>query len=76
MTVLAEKLNLSQNFAGVTLLAFGNGSSDVIAGLVGSGSSSDGIVFSLSTLIGSGVTVIVFVFSMVVFFAETVKVNE
>ncbi len=76
LTILTEKLNISQNLAGVTLLAFGNGAPDVIASFVASGKSDDGIAFSIAALTGGGVFVTGMVLSSVVYFATSVKVNR
>jgi len=49
---IANFFKMSENLAGVTLLAFGNGAADVVSSIVASGLS-DGIYMSASGLIGS-----------------------
>jgi Ca2+/Na+ antiporter len=49
---IANFLKMSENLAGVTLLAFGNGAADVVSSIVASGLA-DGIYMSASGLIGS-----------------------
>ena len=74
LTKIVDLLKMSQNFAGVTLLALGNGASDVISSLVAS-SDIEGIAFSIGALIGSGVFVTSFVLGMVVFYGNGLNVN-
>ncbi len=50
---IAQFFNMSENLAGVTFLAFGNGSADVISSIVASGLGADGIYMASSGLIGS-----------------------
>ena len=78
MTTLAEKLKISQNLAGVTFLAFGNGAPDIISSIVASGNdnSAEGIGFSVGALVGSGIFITSIVISSVVYFAKSVKVNR
>ena len=71
---IVDLLKISQNLAGVTLLAFGNGASDVISSLVAA-CDVKGIEFSIGALLGSGMFVTSFVFGMVVFHGNGVKVN-
>jgi sodium/potassium/calcium exchanger 6 len=58
----------------VTLLALGNGASDVISSLVAS-TDTDGVEFSIGALIGSGVFVTSFVLGLVVYYGNGIKVN-
>lgn len=74
LTKIVDILKMSQNFAGVTLLALGNGASDVISSLVAS-SDIEGIAFSIGALIGSGIFVTSFVLGMVVFYGNGLSVN-
>jgi sodium/potassium/calcium exchanger 6 len=74
LTILSDKLGMSQNLAGVTFLALGNGAPDVISSIVGS--EDDSLVFALGALIGAGVFVTTVVFSTVVFFSGKIKVNK
>ena len=50
---IAKFFNMSENLAGVTFLAFGNGSPDVISSIVASGLGKDGIYMGVSGLVGS-----------------------
>ena len=73
---ISDSLNLSQNLAGVTFLAFGNGAPDVISSIVASGGDSgEGLDISIACLLGGGFFVSCMVFSMVVFISKTVKVK-
>jgi sodium/potassium/calcium exchanger 6 len=77
LTYLSDKMNMSQNLAGVTFLALGNGAPDVIASIVAS-DDSEGIEFSIGALIGAGVFITCIVFSTVVLFnrnSEPIEVN-
>lgn len=77
LTFLSDRLNMSQNLAGVTFLALGNGAPDVIASIVGS-DDKDGLEFGLGSLVGAGVFVTCIVFSSVVLFnrdSEPIEVN-
>ena len=74
LTKITEVLGMSQNLAGVTLLALGNGASDVISSLVAS-SDTEGIEFSIGLLIGGGLFVTSLGFSLVVFFGKDLRVT-
>ena len=75
LTNISDKLNLSQNLAGVTLLAFGNGAPDVISSIVASDNGDDGgLDISFGSLLGGGMFVSCLVFSLVVLFAKRVNV--
>jgi Ca2+/Na+ antiporter len=76
LTIISDKLKISQNLAGLTFLAFGNGAPDVISSIVASGDAEDGIDFSMGALMGAGVFVTCFVLSSVVHFSKEVKVNK
>lgn len=67
---------MSQNLAGVTLLALGNGAPDVISSIVASNDPDSGIEFSIGALTGAGLFVTSFVISSVLFFAKEVKVKK
>lgn len=67
-------MKISQNLAGVTFLAFGNGAPDVISSIVASQSLANGIEFSVGSLCGAGIFVTSFVLATVVWFADFVKV--
>ena len=62
---LAKELGLSQTLAGVTLLAFANGSPDIIASFSAAGESS-GVFISIGGLFGAGLFVTSFVLSNVI----------
>lgn len=74
LTKIVEVLKMSQNLAGVTLLALGNGASDVISSLVAS-SDKDGIEFSIGALIGGGLFITCLVFGLVVFYGDNLRVT-
>lgn len=71
LTIITDRLGLSQNIAGMTLLAFGNGAPDIISSIAASSSGTDsqGFQLSLAALLGAGVVVTAFVFSLVIFFS-------
>lgn len=73
-TNISNKLNFSQNFAGVTLLAFGNGANDVVSSIIAS-DDAEGLNVSISFLLGGGLFVSCFVFSIVLFYSGNIKVN-
>jgi len=74
ITKIIEILDINQNIAAVTLLAFGNGAPDVISSLVAS-DKIEGISFSISSLIGSGMFITSFVLGSVVFKGKDILVN-
>lgn len=76
LTNISEKLNLSQNLAGVTFLAFGNGAPDVIASIVasGDGDGGEGMDIAIASLLGGGIFVSCFVFSLVIMVGKRVNV--
>jgi Ca2+/Na+ antiporter len=76
LTAISDKLGLSQNLAGITLLAFGNGAPDVISSIVASDGEDEGLELSIGALLGGGLVVTSFVFAAVVLFAKKVKLNK
>jgi len=68
---MADFFKMSENLAGVTLLAFGNGSADVIGSIAASGLGSDGIYLSCSGLIGAAMVNSFFLNPMVVLVSKT-----
>eukprot|EP01022_Parablepharisma_sp_SALTPOND_P015111 TRINITY_DN210_c0_g1_i2.p1 TRINITY_DN210_c0_g1~~TRINITY_DN210_c0_g1_i2.p1 ORF type:complete len:468 (+),score=25.46 TRINITY_DN210_c0_g1_i2:93-1406(+) len=50
---IARFFNMSENFAGVTFLAFGNACADCISSIVASGLGTEGVYISASGLVGS-----------------------
>ncbi len=75
LTILSDKLNMSQNLAGVTFLALGNGAPDVISGIVAS-EDSGGIEFTVGSLAAAGVFVTCIVFSSVVLISGKVQLTK
>ena len=73
--IMSEKLGLTQNFAGITLLAYANQAPDVIAAVVSSDDEDEGLVASLGALIGAGMIVVGIVFGIVIFFGKVVEVS-
>lgn len=55
LVVITKTLHLSQNIAGVTFLAFGNGAPDIFSAVAGAGQNRPGLV--IGTLFGGGVFV-------------------
>jgi Ca2+/Na+ antiporter len=76
LTILSDKLKISQNLAGLTFVAFGNGAADVISSIVASKDDSDGVEMTLGTLMGASVFVTSFVLSTVLIFARSIKVEK
>lgn len=74
LTIISEKLKLSQNIAAMTLLALGNGSPDIISSIVASLSSDnndgDSLGMSIGGLLGSGIVLTTLVFALVILFSE------
>ena len=75
ITKIIEAFNINQNIAAVTLLAFGNGAPDVISSLVAS-SEPEGISFSISSLIGTGLFISSFVLGLIVYKAKEISLNS
>jgi sodium/potassium/calcium exchanger 6 len=76
LTILSEKLNISQNLAGVTFVALGNGAPDVISSFVASDGGDQGLSMAIGALAGAGIFVSGVVLSSVVLFSGDVKVNK
>ena len=72
--IISEKLNLSQNLAGITLLALGNQSPDVIVAFVAGEDENEGVETSLGSLLGGGFIVVALVLSTVVMYGREVTV--
>ena len=72
--IMSEKLGLSQNLAGLTLLALGNQAPDVIVAFVLGDSNNEGVETSFGPVLGSGLLVVGFVLSTVVYLGKTVTV--
>ena len=75
LTKIVDKLKINQNIAGVTILAFGNGASDVISSLVAS-NEIEGLEFAIGSLIGGGMFITSFVFGLVVYYGNNLSVNS
>jgi sodium/potassium/calcium exchanger 6 len=75
LTILSDKLGMSQNLAGVTFLALGNGAPDVISSIV-AGEEDFGLEFSIGALFGAGVFVTCIVLSSVVLFSGSVTLKR
>lgn len=77
LTIISDKLGLSQNIAAMTLLSLGNGSPDIISSFVASGGDNGNVDMSIGALLGSGMVLTTLVFSLVIIFSEDgVKVNK
>jgi sodium/potassium/calcium exchanger 6 len=74
LTKIVDKFKMSQSLAAMTLLAFGNGASDVISSLVAS-SDSKGIEIAIGSLIGSGLFLTSLVYGMLIVNGENLSVN-
>ena len=72
---MSVKLNMSQNLAGLTLLAFGNQVADITVAIVSGGEEEEGIEASLSTILGADSLVIGFVMPTVIFLGNGVIVK-
>ena len=79
LTILTDKLKLSPNIAAMTFLSFGNGAPDVFSSIAASSNSTGDLSMSVGALIGSGICVSCFVFSLVIIFnklSKSIKVKE
>lgn len=72
--IVSEKIGLSQNLAGLTLLALGNAAPDVIVAVITGEGGDEGVTNSLSSLLGGGIFVFGFVSSFVIFYGKQIKV--
>ena len=74
LTFISERLQISQNLAGITFLAFGNGAPDVISSIVASDpKENENINFAIGALAGGGIFITSLVFSLVVFYGKYIK---
>jgi len=77
LTFISEKLAISQNLAGITFLAFGNGAPDVISSIVASDPTENAnINFAIGALTGGGIFITSLVFSLVIYYGVEVKVQK
>ena len=72
--ILSEKLHMSQNLAGLTLLALGNQAPDIAVAILAGGDANEGVEASLSSLLGGGFIVVGLVLSTVIFLGDGVSV--
>ena len=72
--ILSEKLHMSQNLAGLTLLALGNQAPDIAVAILAGGDADEGVEASLSSLLGGGFIVVGLVLSTVIFLGDGVSV--
>ena len=72
---MSVKLKLSQNLAGLTLLALGNQLADITVAIVSGGDENEGIEASLSTILGADSLIIGFVMPTVIFLGNGVVVK-
>ena len=72
--LICDKIHLSQNLAGLTLLALGNQAPDIICALVSSSSTTEGVEASLGTILGGGLIVSCLVLSTIIYLAKSVYV--
>lgn len=75
LTKIVDTFKISQNLAGVTLIALGNGAGDVISSIVAS-SGGDGIELALGGLLGSGMLLTSFILGIIVYYGKIIKVNK
>ena len=74
--IISEKMQISQNLAGVTFLALGNQAPDVAVAFVAGEGSADGLAISFSSLLGSGSIVISLVLSSVIILGNGVSTSK
>lgn len=65
MVYLSHYLKLSESLAGVTLIAFANGSGDVITAIVAS-ESPEGLSYNIGSLFGAGLFVVTLIVSLTI----------
>lgn len=72
--IISEKMHLSQNLAGLTLLALGNQAPDVLVAIISGEDEDEGISMSLGAILGSNLIVLHIVLSTVVILGNDFKV--
>ena len=72
--IISEKLHLSQNLAGLTLLALGNCAPDIIVAFVAGDDENEGVETSLGSLLGGGIIVVGLVLATCVLYGKEVPV--
>lgn len=75
LETMAEKFKLSEAIAGVTLLAFANGATDVIAGVAAGGKESGGVQIAIGALFGACLFTVTCVLARCIQGAGTIKLN-
>lgn len=75
LTKIVDKLKISQNLAGVTLIALGNGAGDVISSIVAS-NTNDGIELALGGLVGGGMMLTSLIHGIIVYYGKIINVNK
>jgi len=70
LSVIAEKLKMSESLAGVTLVALANGAPDVFAAIAAGGLKDEGIVAPLGGLLGGGIFTITVVLAVCILAAK------
>jgi len=69
---ICKELKVSEDLAGVTFLAFGNGANDVLSAFAaGGGEDEDGIYISMGAILGSALFITTVVCSLVVLLSKT-----
>ena len=63
---ISKMCKMSENLAGVTLLALGNGAPDVFSSIAATGDIESGVSIAIGSLVGSGFFVGNFVFALVI----------
>lgn len=77
MRVIADSMRLSQNIAGVTFLAFGNGAPDVFSAIAAVGNSKDGDAgLAFGALFGAGVFVSTVIVGIICFICPFTSVQR
>lgn len=72
--MMCEKLNFSQNLAGLTILALGNQAPDVLVVIISSSNINEGISMSLGAVLGSSLLILHIVLSSVVIIGNKFEV--
>lgn len=72
--IMSEKMNLSQNLAGLTLIALGNQAPDVLVAIISGEDEEEGISMSLGAVLGSNLLILHIVLSSVVILGNDFEV--
>ena len=76
LETIAQKFKLSEAIAGVTLLAFANGATDVIAGIVAGGKETGGVQIAIGALFGACLFTVTCVLARCIQGAGTIRLNS